>query len=146
MPGDKLGVVDVVFSAQALAWMVRHFDKTPLVINLFEPELPTKRQLLLRLRRANPDLMVVWLPPMILLPLSWVAIAIQKLLRPRSPALNVAKVFARLRYDTSRIAALAPAIRSDALPTRNSEPGLTLTPIRVPESIVELASPARQLA
>lgn len=114
MPGHQLGVVDVVFSAQTLAWMVRHFEAAPSVLNLFEPQLPTKRELLARLRRANPDLTVVWLPPAILLPLSWLAIAIQKILRPRSPAISVAKIFARLRYDTSRIRGLAPAIRTEA--------------------------------
>jgi predicted dehydrogenase/nucleoside-diphosphate-sugar epimerase len=114
MPSHRLGVVDVVFSAQTLAWMVRHFDEAPAVLNLFEPQLPAKRELVARLRRSNPDLTVVWLPPVILLPLSWLAIAIQKVLRPRAPAINVAKIFARLNYDTSRIAALAPAIKGEA--------------------------------
>ncbi len=114
MPGQQLGVVDVVFSAQTLAWMVRHFDESPAVLNLFEPELPTKKELLARLRRTNPDLTIVWLPPVILLPLSWFAIALQKVRRPRAPAVNVAKIFARLKYDTSRIAALAPSIRGEA--------------------------------
>ncbi len=120
MPGHQLGVVDVVFSAQTLAWMVRHFDESPAVLNLFEPELPTKRELLARLRRTNPDLTVVWMPPVILLPLSWLAIALQKALRPRAPAVNVAKIFARLRYDTSRIAALAPTIRGEATRPRRA--------------------------
>lgn len=113
MPGDKLGVVDVVFSGQTLAWMVRHFDEAPVVLNLFEPELPTKRELLARLRSLNPDLTVVWLYPAVLLPLSWFAFALQKVLRPRSPALSIAKMFARLQYDTSRIRSLAPAIRAE---------------------------------
>jgi predicted dehydrogenase/nucleoside-diphosphate-sugar epimerase len=114
MPAHQLGVVDVVFSAQSLAWIVRHFEEAPAVLNLFEPELPTKRELLARLRLINPDLTVVWLPPVILLPLSWFAIGLQKVLRPRSPAINIARIFARLRYDTSRISALAPAIKAEA--------------------------------
>jgi hypothetical protein len=126
--------------------MVRHFGEAPPVLNLFEPELPTKRELLARLRATNPDLTVVWLPPVILLPLSWFAIAVQKVLRPRSPALNVAKIFARLRYDTSRIAGLAPAIRADTLRTQSSEPDLTLAAAHEPEVFAALASPARQLA
>jgi predicted dehydrogenase/nucleoside-diphosphate-sugar epimerase len=146
MPGQKLGVVDVVFSAQTLAWMVRHFEEAPRVLNLFEPELPAKRELLVRLRRANPDLTVVWLPPVILVLLSWFAIGLQKALRPRSPALNVAKIFASLRYDTSRIASLAPAIRADALRTHSGEPELTLAVAREPEVFAAPELPARQLA
>jgi len=146
MPNHQLGVVDVVFSAQTLAWMVGHFDEAPLALNLFQPELPTKRELLVRLRRANPDLSVVWLPPVILLPLSWFAIALQKVLRPRSPALNVAKIFARLRYDTSRIAGLAPAIRADALRTRGNEPELMLASVHEADAFAVVASSARHLA
>lgn len=122
MPSHKLGVVDVVFSGQTLAWMVRHFDEAPLVLNLFEPELPTKQELLAHLRRMNPDLTVVWLYPVVLQPLSWAALALQKALRPQSPALNIAKMFARLRYDTSRIRSLAPAIRAEfARPSHRDE-------------------------
>jgi predicted dehydrogenase/nucleoside-diphosphate-sugar epimerase len=146
MPGHQLGVVDVVFSAQTLAWMVRHFEEAPLVLNLFQPELPTKRELLVRLRRANPDLAVVWLPPVVLLPLSWFAIGIQKVVRPRSPAINIAKIFARLRYDTSCIAGLAPAIRANALWRPSCERELTLSVVQEPESFQVLESPAQQLA
>jgi predicted dehydrogenase/nucleoside-diphosphate-sugar epimerase len=117
MPSHKLGVVDVVFSGQTLAWMVRHFDEAPMVLNLFEPELPTKRELLTRLRSMNPDLTVVWLYPVVLLPLSWFAFALQKALRPRSPALSIAKMFARLQYDTSLIRRLAPSIRAEVAET-----------------------------
>jgi predicted dehydrogenase/nucleoside-diphosphate-sugar epimerase len=113
LPWHQLGVVDVVFSARSLAWMVRHFSEAPPVLNLFEPELPTKRELLARLRITNPDLTIVWLPPPILVPLSWFAIGLQKVLRPRRPAINVARIFARLRYDTSRISALAPSINAE---------------------------------
>jgi nucleoside-diphosphate-sugar epimerase/predicted dehydrogenase len=114
MPGHELGVVDVTFSAQTLAWMLRHFEKAPPILNLFDPVLPTRRELLSRLRRTNPDLTVVWLVPIVLVPLSWLAVAIQKILRPRQPAINVAKIFARLRYDTSRIGQLAPMIRAES--------------------------------
>jgi len=146
MPGHQLGVVDVIFSAQTLAWIVGHFGEAPAVLNLFEPQLPTKRELLARLRRTNPDLTVFWVPPAILLPLSWVAIAIQKLVRPRSAAINVAKIFAPLHYDTSRITDLAPAIHADASRSSSSEQELMLPSMREAEGFAALASPARQLA
>jgi predicted dehydrogenase/nucleoside-diphosphate-sugar epimerase len=146
MPGHQLGVVDVVFSAQTLAWMVRHFDEAPQVLNLFEPKLPTKRELVALLRRNNPDLTVVWLPPVILLPLSWLGIAFQKVMRPRRPAFNVAQMFARLRYDTTRIALLAPAIRADASQLPGTERQSVATAVSLPGDFAALESPARQLA
>jgi nucleoside-diphosphate-sugar epimerase len=124
LPEHELGVVDVVFSARALAWMVRHFDEAPQVINLFDPQLPTRRQLLSRLRRVNPDLTIVWLPPVVLVPLSWLGIVIQHILRPGKPAINVAKIFARLRYDTSLIAGLAPTIDSASSQIQRREDGV----------------------
>jgi predicted dehydrogenase/nucleoside-diphosphate-sugar epimerase len=146
MPGHQLGVVDVVFSAQTLAWMVRHFGEAPPVLNLFEPELPTKRELLARLRRTNPDLTIVWMLPAILLPLSWFAVALQKIVRPRNAAINVAKIFARLRYDTSGIAGLAPSIRAEALRASSGEQEMVVTGARERDDFAALASPARQLA
>jgi hypothetical protein len=146
MPTHQLGVVDVVFSAQTLAWMVRHFGEAPPVLNLFEPELPTKRELLVRLRHSNPDLTIVWLLPAFLVPLSWFAVALQKIVRPRSPAINVAKIFGRLRYDTSGIARIAPAIRAEAAPASFGEEKMIVTAVREGESFAPSASPARQLA
>ena len=145
MPGHKLGVVDVVFSGQTIAWIVRHFERAPIVLNLFEPELPTKRELLAELRRMNPDLTVVWLYPIILLPLSWFAFGLQKVLRPRSPALSIAKMFARLRYDTSAIRSLAPAIRAEfARPAKSVEIAPPISPDR--EAFVAQATAALQSA
>lgn len=106
-PGQRLGVVDVAFSGRLLAWMTDAWDQAPAQLNLLDPIQPAKRDLLRQLRVGNPDLRVVWLPTLILHPLSWFAIALQKVLRPGKPAINVAKVFSVSSYDTSRVAALA---------------------------------------
>ena len=107
---DKLGVVDVGFSGRFLAWTVDHWDEVPSPLNLLDPVSPTKRELLDQLRKANPDLTVIWLPTFVLIPLSWVAMLAQKLLRPGKPPINLAKVFSALPYDTSLIAKLAPSV------------------------------------
>lgn len=109
-PSDRLGVVDVGFSGRFLAWTVDHWDDVPSPLNLLDPVSPTKRELLDHLRKANPDLTVIWLPSFVLIPLSWVAMLAQKLLRPGKPPINIAKVFSVLPYDTSLIAKLAPHI------------------------------------
>jgi hypothetical protein len=62
------------------------------------------------LRMGNPDLMVIWLPTALLVPLSWLAVGAQKVLRPGKPAIDVAKVFAVQEYDTSGIARFAPLV------------------------------------
>ncbi len=106
-PHDTLGVVDVGFSGRFLAWMIDTWDGVPSPLNLLDPISPTKRELLGRLRKANPDLSVMWLPTLLLVPLSWIATLAQKVLRPGKPAINVAKVFSVQDYDTTVIAKLA---------------------------------------
>jgi predicted dehydrogenase/nucleoside-diphosphate-sugar epimerase len=118
-PRDTLGVVDVEFAARTLIWMADYFEAAPPALNVLAPRLPTKRELLARLRRSNPDLRVVWLPRSVLHPLSWAAIGAQKALRPGAPVVKVASVFARQRFDTSGIASIdalvsTPSSRSAA--------------------------------
>ena len=93
-PGDRLGVVDVGFAGRFLGWMTDAWDNVPSPLNLLDPVSPTKQELLDRLRQANPDLTTL----------------AQKILRPGKPAIDVAKVFSVLPYDTSGIAKLAPQV------------------------------------
>jgi hypothetical protein len=106
-PADRLGVVELGFCADVLAWMTDRFDDAPKELNLLAPELPTKRELVARLRRANPDVKVIWLPWPVLVPLSGLATVMQKMLRPGRPAINLRKVFASPRYETAAVRALA---------------------------------------
>jgi predicted dehydrogenase/nucleoside-diphosphate-sugar epimerase len=116
-PGDRLGIADVEFCARVLTWLADNFEAAPTALNLIAPELPTKRDLLARLRRGNPGLTVVWLPRAILVPISWLATALQVLLRRGKPAIHLARVFAVQRYDTAGIAGVAAACGSDATQT-----------------------------
>ncbi len=115
-PEDRLGVVDLEFSAEVLTWLAEHFDEAPAALNLLAPELPSKRDLVNRLRSRDPDLKLVWLPAPALVPLSWAATAAQKLLRPGKPAISLRAVFAARRYDTGCVSRLAQRIRSPGLP------------------------------
>ncbi|BCA54093.1 hypothetical protein W02_12330 [Nitrospira sp. KM1] len=110
---DKLGVVDVGFAGQFFAWMTETWESVPSPLNLLDPVSPTKRELLDYLRKVNPDLTVLWLPNLILVPLSWLMTFAQKMLRPGRPAINVAKVFSVSSYDASAIKKLASQIRTD---------------------------------
>ncbi|MDF0643651.1 MAG: Gfo/Idh/MocA family oxidoreductase [Nitrospira sp.] len=106
-PHDRLGIVDVRFAGRFLAWMTDTWDSVPSPLNLLDPVLPTKRELLDHLRKNNPDLTVLWLPTVLLVPLSWCVTLLQKMLRPGQPPINVAKVFRVLPYDTSAVTLLA---------------------------------------
>ena len=109
---SRLGVVGLDFAAGAISWMALHFADAPALLNLLSPELPDRAELVTRLRRRNPDIVVVWLPRAVLLPLSWLAVAVQKIRRPRRPAIEIARVFSSQKYDTSRVRELAAALES----------------------------------
>jgi predicted dehydrogenase/nucleoside-diphosphate-sugar epimerase len=115
-PGHPMGVTDVRGCGDTLAWAVDHWGELPSAVNLLEPDLPTKRDLVRILKRQNPDLGVVWLPTLVLHPLSWGAWLLQKALRPGRPPINVAKVFAPQRWDTAlsrEVAARRDASRAE---------------------------------
>jgi nucleoside-diphosphate-sugar epimerase len=105
-PRDKLGVVDLAFTTDVLAWMALHFEDAPAALNLLAPELPRKRDLIRMLRKTDPDIRVVWLPWVVLMPLSAAAVALQKLLRPRQPATSLRRIFSTTRYNTDAIRAM----------------------------------------
>src|SRR5450759_645359 len=59
---DCACLAELRFAARVLIWMLDCFDTAPETLNLLDPDLPTKRDAIERLRRRNPDLTVVWLP------------------------------------------------------------------------------------
>ncbi len=130
--GEPLAATDLAYNARMIAWAALDFDSAPAVLNIFAPAMPTRSELVERLRASNPDLTVVWLPRLILNPLSWAAILAQKLLRPGKPAISVAKVFAPQRYDNSAAVKLASV--ADAWRERRLSSSGTTKP-RTPEVV-----------
>lgn len=111
---DPLYVVDVGFMARTLVWVAQHFEDAPPVLHGLSPTPPTRRELADHLRAANPGARVVWLPRIPLVVLSGLATALQKVLRPRRPAVSLASAFASTRYDTTLIESLERAIAKES--------------------------------
>jgi hypothetical protein len=78
-----------------------HFDAAPPIVNLVESPALARRDLVTRLRRARPDLKVLWMPFPVLRVLSLMLTVLQKLLRPSTPALNLYSAFKSEPYDDS---------------------------------------------
>lgn len=118
-PQEDLGVADLSFCARAIAQIAE--DKSvPPIVHLLEPELPSRLDLVKRLKLRNPDLLIVWIPRWAIRPLGLLVLGLQKLLKPGGIPIDVAAVFAHRRYDTAlarRIsgnepAALTPGVHS----------------------------------
>jgi len=112
-PSERLPIVDLGFAARTLCWTARHFDEAPAVLNLVSPDLPTKRELLDVLRRTNPGISVARIPNPLLSVLSLGALALQKVLRPRRPAMNLSRVFAVERFDPALVTSVSSRVESE---------------------------------
>ncbi|MBX3703159.1 MAG: Gfo/Idh/MocA family oxidoreductase [Steroidobacteraceae bacterium] len=106
LPSSDLAVCGVGTAASAMRHYVEHFATTPPVVNLLETPALARRDLVARLRHVRPDLKVMWLPFSVLRVLSWSATALQKLLHPSRPALNLYGAFKSERYDAAVVRTL----------------------------------------
>jgi len=97
--GNALSVCDTRTAARVIRYFADNFASAPACVNLVEVPATTRGDLADRLRKNRPELRFFWMPFWMLKALSWFAIGLQKLLRPKHPALNVYAAFASERYD-----------------------------------------------
>ena len=80
------------------------FDAMPPVLNLVEPESPTRAELVSILLNARPDLKAFRIPFIVLRTLSPFLKLLQRILRPKAKPIDIYAAFAPEKYD-SRLAA-----------------------------------------
>ena len=110
---DEMGVVDLSFAASTLAWLATHPQESPSALNLLDPDLPTRRTLVERLRVSSPGIRVFWLPRPVLWILDPIAGLAQRLLRRGRPPIKLRNVFGSRPYTTEGIRRIATAIEDE---------------------------------
>jgi nucleoside-diphosphate-sugar epimerase len=120
-PGLPIAACDVERCADALAWCAAHFDQAPRVVNLFDPALSTRRDLLAHLRAAGWNGRMLWAPiSLVALGLSAARAAVA-LGRGRAPERLAAwSVLRPRRYDGTASAALLRAAQEDGRAARGT--------------------------
>lgn len=103
---DRIGLCDVLTAAKVIRYYVEDFTSAPSVVNLVQPDAPTRGELVQRLLAVRPDLKASWLPMPILKTLSPLLVALQRIVFPRRTPLDIYSAFASQRYDTSLAAAV----------------------------------------
>ena len=101
---SKLSLCSVEMAAEVIRKYVEDFEGMPPVLNLVEPDSPTRAELVSRLLRSRPDLRALRLPSGFLWVLSPVLKVMQMLLRPNRKPVDIYAAFASENYD-SRLAA-----------------------------------------
>jgi predicted dehydrogenase/nucleoside-diphosphate-sugar epimerase len=100
-PSLPIAVCDVARCADAIAWCAANFEAAPPVVNLFDPAIATRRELVARLRAAGWTGRVLWVPISILALGLKIARAAISLGRGRWPeALAVWSILRPRRFDT----------------------------------------------
>ncbi len=98
---SRLALCDVKTAALVIRSTVQDIQAAPPVLNLVEPEAPTREELLARWLEKRPDLKAIWLPGFVLSVLSPVLMVLQRLLLRGKPPIDIAAAFASERYDTT---------------------------------------------
>jgi nucleoside-diphosphate-sugar epimerase len=114
-PRLPVAVCDVERCAEAIAWCAAHFEEAPSVVNLIDPAIATRGELVARLRSCGWSGRIVWVP------ISFVALgltaarAVRSLgCGPGSDRLAAWSILRPRRYDTRRSVAMFEAARRGA--------------------------------
>ncbi|HEV8304138.1 MAG TPA: Gfo/Idh/MocA family oxidoreductase [Gemmatimonadales bacterium] len=118
-PGLPIAVCDVGRAAAAVAWYADHFADAPPVVNLFDPAIRTRGQLLRRFRRHGWRGRVLWVPISVLSAAVIVVRAIAALARrERARPLAVWSILRPRRYDPAVAAGILAAASEDPVPVQ----------------------------
>lgn len=122
-PGLPFAACEVGQAGAAIAWMAEHFDAAPPIVNLMDPEIRTRRQLIAQFQKRGWRGRVVWVPIRLLAGLVTVmgrAMALAG--RGSAQRMSVWSILRPRRYDPSVAAGVLAAARDDAaMPTPTAE-------------------------
>ena len=112
---SPIALLDVGTAARVICSYADQFDAAPPVLNLVEPQAPTRHDLLARLRERRPELRVFWLPMWFLRVISPPLKLVQRLMGSKAP-LDVASAFTSPRYRTELSAQAIERAHAPAAP------------------------------
>lgn len=116
---SRIALIDVARAGTVIATAVEDFDQTPALLNLVEPEAPTREDLVSRLVSTRPDLRVVWLPMWVLKAANPVLKGLQRLVLRSAQPLDVAGAFGSPQYRTELSADMLR--RSERIESRRAQ-------------------------
>jgi nucleoside-diphosphate-sugar epimerase len=122
-PSLPFAICDVHCAAAAIAWCAQRFGEGPRVVNLMEPTVLTRGQLIDSLRERGWRGRVIWVPISVLAGLAGaarIAVALARFRWP--PPLAVWSILRPRRYDVSVAAAVLAAERETDVPPVAAEP------------------------
>jgi predicted dehydrogenase/nucleoside-diphosphate-sugar epimerase len=113
---SRLSLCTVATAAEVIRHYVEDFDSMPPVLNLIEPDAPTRGELVSRLLQVRPDLKTKRIPSSFLRvaspPLKW----LQRLLRPGNKPVDIYAAFASETYKSELAAKIIQLSKASSRP------------------------------
>lgn len=101
---SRLSLCDVRTAANVIRAYVNDFEAMPPVLNLVEPDAPTRGELVTQLLRVRPDLKAVGVPFFILRAMSPPLKFLQRMLFPGRKPVDIYSAFTSEKYDATLLA------------------------------------------
>ncbi len=98
---SKLSLCDVSTASHVIRHYLEDFTRAPAVLNLVEPEAPTRKMLLDKLLEDRKELSTFWMPNFLLKFLSLMLKLVLKIMKLGGKPLDLYAAFAAERYDAS---------------------------------------------
>jgi len=98
---SKLSLCSVHTASNVIRSYLEDFENAPELLNLLEPEAPTRKELASKLLDNRQELSLFWLPNFVLKSLSIMLKVVLKILKPSKKPLDLYAAFSAEKYDVS---------------------------------------------
>jgi hypothetical protein len=98
--GEKLSVCDVETATKVIRYYVERFDESPPILNLVEPDAPSRKELFQKLQKVRPDLRPIFVPGFFVKTISPPLKLLQKILMPGKKPIDIYSAFSSEKYCT----------------------------------------------
>jgi len=96
--GEKLSVCDIETAAKVIRFYVERFEESPPILNLVEPDAPSRKELFEKLKKIRPDLSAVYVPGFLVKSISPPMKLLQKILMPGRKPIDIYSAFSSENY------------------------------------------------
>ena len=112
--GEKLSVCDIETATKVIRHYVERFDESPPILNLVEPDAPSRKELFEKLQKVRPDLRPIFVPGLFVKAISPPLKLLQKILMPGKKPIDIYSAFSSEKYRTDlaeKVISLADSAR-----------------------------------
>lgn len=112
---NRISLCSISKAAEVLRKYAENFDNMPHVLNLIEPDSPTRAEMVSILLKTRPDLKAFRIPFFVIRTMSPFLKLLQRILRPKAKPVDVYAAFAPEKYDSSLAGVIIESIERKAI-------------------------------